>query len=269
MFFRMKKSKKNSKFIPHVRISAKSKVLVISDLHIGLTANKKFYRRLLEKIYALSFEYEHIILNGDVFETWKYGFVRWSIKSRANKINKILKKYPDLDNLLRKENVHYIAGNHDFPVRWATDLPFNTYETIYIPEYDTHIEHGNNGDPRFSNQRLMKSGGFRNHLIDWVWDNFSSMLSTGMIISKVKFELFLAKIVFAATGMNQRYVNYGFELLDSLDVSRVILGHTHIHQIIERSDGKIYANSGHSLDGIQAIEITKEGLKRVRYKLER
>jgi len=264
----MKKSKKNTNFIPHIEINSKDKILIASDLHIGLTSNKKFYNKLIQKLYEQSFNYEHVILNGDVFETWKYGFVRWSIKSRAKKINNILKNYPELENLLTKENVHYIAGNHDFSVRWAQDLPFNTYESIYIPEFDTHIEHGNNGDPRFSNKRLMRSGGFRNHIIDWLWDNVSEMLSTGMLLGKIKFELLMARIVFAATGMNQRYVNYGFNLLDSLKVSRVVLGHTHMHEVIEREDGKIYANSGHSLDGIQGIEVSKKEVKRVKFKLQ-
>jgi len=269
MFFRMKKSKKNTNFIPHGIVNAKDKVLIVSDLHIGLTSNKKFYNKLIQKIYEQSFLYEHVILNGDVFETWKYGFIRWSIKSRAKKINHILKEYPGLEELLTKSNVHYIAGNHDFSVRWALGLPFKTFESIYIPEFDTHIEHGNNGDPRFSNKRLMRSGGFRNHIMDWLWDNFSGMLSTGMIISKIKFELFMARIIFAATGMNQRYVNYGFELLDSLNVSCVVLGHTHMHEVIERKDGKIYANSGQSLDGIQGIEVAKDNVKRVRFKLSK
>lgn len=79
-------------------------ILVVSDLHLGYEkCNRQEFLNFLD--YHRSADIDHLVLLGDIFDFWR--------RNNAQVIEEneeIMEKINDLN----AENIHYIAGNHDY-----------------------------------------------------------------------------------------------------------------------------------------------------------
>lgn len=229
-------------------------LMVLSDLHIGNNDHfETFVWRPEEFILAIEkMKYEEnidkIILNGDVFELYKYSF------DEIMSSNKLL-----VDYLLNNKDIIYLKGNHD------AICPFGQ-ESFTVENSKgkiLHIEHGHSAD--FMNGthlgRKIQTFGF-NLLrplseIGLVYRIYQKIHLMGEAINKVpkKYD-------------SIRYLTYALKLLKNNDV--VILGHTHkieSHKTYYLNNKKIYINCGScSMGRFQGVLINTETLNHETFK---
>jgi UDP-2,3-diacylglucosamine pyrophosphatase LpxH len=79
-------------------------ILVVSDLHLGYEkCNRQEFLNFLD--YHKNTEIHHLVLLGDIFDFWRRNNAQL-IKENDSIMEKI--------NNLNVQNIHYIAGNHDY-----------------------------------------------------------------------------------------------------------------------------------------------------------
>lgn len=223
-------------------------ILVISDLHLGNNDRldtfgwkpDAFIRALecLQETYQIS----KIVLNGDVFELYKYRF------EEAQACHAQLINY-----LLKKQSV-FIKGNHDALSPMGQDsYVFENQEgkTIYI-------EHGHSVD--------FMNGSRIGRTIHRVFFNFLKYLAQQNWVLNLYFD-----IVEKTEQVNHipkkydsyKYLKYALKLLKTYDM--VVLGHTHkieAHKTYYLNSKKRYVNSGScSLGRFQGLVINTETLE--------
>ncbi|TVQ92035.1 MAG: hypothetical protein EA393_04085 [Bacteroidetes bacterium] len=224
-------------------------LLIISDLHIGTNDHfETFGWKADEFILALEKirteeKIDRIILNGDVFELYKYSF------------EEICHKNPEIINYLLKDPcITYIKGNHDAVCPYGT----NSLEFINTEGKSIYIEHGHCAD--FLNGtrlgRKIQTLGF-------------NLLRFG-IKNKFIFKTY-KRIVLFNEAVNRipkkydsiKYLTHALRLLKNYDM--VILGHTHkieSHKTYYSSSKKHYINSGTcSMGRFQGIIVNTNTMK--------
>jgi predicted phosphodiesterase len=223
-------------------------LLVLSDLHIDNGDNfgsfgwktKKFIKTF-EKIIDY-YQIDQIILNGDVFDLYKYSF------------KEVYAKNSELISFLNRKKCIYIRGNHDLLNPFAKDF----HLIINSHGKKIFIEHGHNAD--FLNGTTLGRG--------------ISRVGFYLLKLVIKFK-WIEKLYFNAVEYNDevdriprkynsyKYLKYALRLLRSYDV--VILSHTHkleSHKTYYLNNKKLYLNTGTcSLGRFQAIIIDTESLK--------
>ncbi len=232
------------------------KLLVLSDLHID-TGDKfgtfgwkaKKFIKVLDDIVK-HYGVDQVILNGDVFELYKYTFA--DIVARNGR----LIEYFDSKGFI------YIRGNHDLWNPKAKDHLNITNSHGKI----IHIEHGHNAD--FLNGtaigRLIGKLGF--YILKF-------------IVKMHWAERLYFKIVEYDDEVNRvprkynsyKYLLYALKLLRKYDL--VILGHTHkleLHKMYYINQRKQYLNCGTcSLGRFQAVLVDTETLANETIKISR
>ncbi len=224
-------------------------LLILSDLHIGNNDHFETFgwksQDFIDAIEQIRFEHkiDKIVLNGDVFELYKYSF------DEIKQNNPVL-----VDYLLNTPYIDYIKGNHDAlcPIGRENLLIENRQgKRVYI-------EHGHSAD--FMNGTSLGRGiqTFGFNLLRWG--------------SKVRFILGIyRRILEIDEAINKipkkydsiRYLTHALRLLKNYDV--VILGHTHkieAHKTYYLNNKKLYVNCGScSLGRFQAVIINTDTLK--------
>jgi len=223
------------------------KLLVLSDLHID-TGDKfgtfgwkpKKFIKVLDDIIK-HYDVEQVILNGDVFELYKYTYA--DIVER----NTRLIEYFDTNGFI------YIRGNHDLWNPKARDH----FKITNSQGKTIHIEHGHNAD--FLNGTSI--GRFIGKLGFYV---------LRFIVKMQWAERLYFKIVEYDDEVNRvprkynsyKYLLYALKLLRKYDL--VILGHTHkleLHKMFYINQRKQYLNCGTcSLGRFQAVLVDTETL---------
>ncbi len=223
-------------------------LLVISDLHIDNGdkfgtfgwSPKKFIKTL--EGLVLANRIDQVILNGDIFDLYKYSF------------KEVYARNFELISYFNRKGFIYLRGNHDMFNPFAKD----SHTIVNSKGQTIHIEHGHNAD--FLNGTRM--------------GRTISVFLFNILKRTIKFpkiERIYHRIVEWDDQINRipkkyntfKYLNYALNLLRSYDV--VILGHTHkieSHKTYYLNAKKIYLNTGTcSLGRFQAIVLNTETLK--------
>lgn len=80
-------------------------IVAVSDVHLGMKGSKeKEFTDFIE--YLTDRKIEHLVLLGDILETWRGDFNKVIIEFSAT--------LGTLNKMLENTQIHYIAGNHDF-----------------------------------------------------------------------------------------------------------------------------------------------------------
>ncbi len=224
-------------------------LLIISDLHIGNNDHfATFGWKPTEFIDALERikkeeRIDKIILNGDVFELYKYSF------EEVCRMNGLL-----VDYLLHHPDIIYLKGNHDAicPVGEESALLENAQgKQIYI-------EHGHSAD--FMNGtdlgRRIQTFGFNllrwGTRMSWVLNTYQKIHEVHEAINKIPKKYH-----------SIRYLTHALRLLKNYDV--VVLGHTHkieSHKTYYLSNKKVYINCGScSMGRFQGVLLNTQTLK--------
>ncbi len=231
-------------------------ILVISDLHIdngdrfgtfGWKA-KKFIKTIEAVVKAYGID--KVILNGDIFDLYKYNF------------KEVYFKNFELISYFNRKGYVYIRGNHDLFNPFAED----SHTIVNSKGQKIYIEHGHNADflngTRFG--RWLGTLGF--YLL--------KKIITIQLVQKIYF-----KVVEWDEQLNHipkkyntyKYLNYALNLLKEYDV--VLLGHTHkleVHKTYYFNSKKLYFNTGScSLGRLQAVVLDTETLRYDTIKLGR
>lgn len=223
--------------------------LIISDLHIGNNDHfetfgwkPSHFIAALNKIRKEE-KIDKIILNGDVFELYKYSL------SEIMEVNQELCSY-----LLNDPDIIYIKGNHDA----ICTMGYDNYSYTNKKGQKIYIEHGHSAD--FMNGtrmgRTIQTFGF-NLLrwisrMSWVLKIYFKILEVNEAVNKIpkKYD-------------SIRYLSHALKLLKNNDM--VVLGHTHKieeHKTYYLNNKKHYVNSGScSMGRFQGVLIDTETLK--------
>lgn len=224
-------------------------LLIISDLHIGNNDhfetfgwNPSDFIKAIEKV-SREENIDKIVLNGDVFELYKYSF------QEISKNNKKLTQY-----LLNHPDIIYLKGNHDAICPFGED---NITFTNRLGQ-SIYIEHGHSADFMNGTHLGRKIQTLGLNLLRW--------------ISKTSWVL---KTYFRILEMNEainkipkkydsiRYLSHALRLLKNNDL--VLLGHTHkieAHKTYYLNTKKQYINSGScSMGRFQGVIVDTETLK--------
>jgi UDP-2,3-diacylglucosamine pyrophosphatase LpxH len=205
-------------------------ILVISDLHLGIYTKGDIFGWKSEKFLETLKEVcdrnkiEKIILNGDIFELYKY------------RISEIEHTHKVLLDFLRERNAVFIKGNHDI----ILDKGLGSYTITNSKGESIHIEHGHNAD--FLNGTKIGRG--------------TGVFLMSLLKTMCKFD-FINKIYLAIVKFDDeieriprkynsyKYLNYALKLLKKHDV--LIMGHTHkmeVHKTWYFNSKKKYLNCG-------------------------
>lgn len=220
-----------------------AKYAIFSDFHLGnggkhdLFGHKDYpLIRILSKLLSKNYT---IILNGDVYEYWKFS-------ERA-----ILKAHRVLVNFIRNSpRIICLVGNHDYDVMG---------HFTYLFEMK-------------SGRQVLVSHGFQNDR--WMYHPFMkfTVILAGMLerFLGIQLERVFSKIYSSQFDKNieKNTLEYAKRMFARHDI--VVCGHTHIQTRAEFL-GKTYLNSGHALGNrIQYIKINtrKETIKLVNKKIK-
>lgn len=224
-------------------------LLIISDLHIGNNDHFETFGwkpqqfiAALKKVISEE-KIDKVILNGDIFELYKYSF------EEIYDNNKTL-----VDFLLNNPNLIYIKGNHDA----VCSFGLNSYQIENSRGQKIYIEHGHSAD-------FMNGTRLGRNIQTFGFNLLRKGLGVGFILNTYR------AIVDAHEAINRipkkydsiRYLTHALRLLQQYDM--VILGHTHkieSHKTYYLNQKKYYFNSGScSMGRFQGVIINTESLK--------
>lgn len=206
------------------------KLLVISDLHLGVSGkgdifcwdDSEFLAVLKKAVFQFSIE--RIVLNGDIFELYKY--------SRKE----IEVEHYQLLYYLRSQDAVFLNGNHD-----AISESGQRYFMITNQKGETiYIEHGHNAD-FFNGTKFGRVMGMM--MMSLLKRLCRIELVNRIYMNIVKFDDEINRI--PRSYNSYKYLNYALKLLKKYDV--VILGHTHkmeVHKTWYFNAKKKYLNCG-------------------------
>ncbi|WP_047451480.1 metallophosphoesterase [Alistipes sp. ZOR0009] len=223
-------------------------VLVISDLHLGNGdrfgtfewSNGDFIAMLKQVIDG--HQIDQVVLNGDIFELYKY---RFKDAYRKNK---------ELITFLKSIGAIFIKGNHDF----ISPLGTFSHTIVNTQGRKVYFEHGHEAD-FLNGTRVGRAIGFGLHLllkriihIRWVERVYFNTIDALEDINQVprKYNTY-------------KYLKHALRLLRTYDV--VVLGHTHkveSHNTYYLNSKKQYCNTGScTLGRFQGVVIDTETLR--------
>jgi predicted phosphodiesterase len=224
------------------------KVLVISDLHLGngdnfgtFGWNETEFLEILEHIRT-TFRVKQIVLNGDIFELFKYKF------EKVEKNNQAIFDY------FRQKNTIYIKGNHDSLCEFGQ----KSHTIKSKSGKSIHIEHGHNAD--------FMDGTRAGRFVSKLGFDILRLLSRMKFVLNIYFKIveYDDQIERVPRKYNSyKYLQYAIQLLKNHDV--VIFGHTHKieeHKTYYLNTKKAYINCGScSMGRFQGVIIDTETLK--------
>lgn len=231
-------------------------ILIISDTHIGDGGKFSSFGWTEDKFIQIlkhiknDYQIEKIILNGDIYELYKFD------------TDDIEAKYQKLIAFLEDGKNIYIKGNHDAYINRGLDF----YQIINSKGKTIHIEHGHNAD--------FMNGTKIGRLIGKYFFHFLKILTKNKYLLKRYFDYmnYHEAIDRIPRKYNRiKYLSYALKLLQKYDL--VVLGHTHkleIHRTYYLNDKKTYINTGTcSLGRFQAVVLDTESLKYTSIKLRK
>jgi len=236
-------------------------VAVISDLHLGTYACKA--KRLLG--YLKSIEPEILVLNGDIFDAWRFSR-NYFPKSHLKVVRQVIKMMES------GTRVFYITGNHDEFLRKFEKINMGNLQivnqlTLNLNKDKTWIFHGDIFDKVIHQSKwLAKTGAAAYGLLTVV----------NIAINKF-LKLFGGEEILIFKSIRERFIKTdnqlsGFESSVALlairkEVNTIICGHTHLpaDKYIE-VEGKIvhYLNCGDWVENYSAAEY-RDGRWKLRY----
>jgi predicted phosphodiesterase len=221
----------------------KMKILIISDLHLGLKDNPSnsfklneyaFNKYLLDGIN----EYDNIIMNGDVFELWESlletSGATLELKFK-NQVNEILNSWI-FGNLIRTNpKIIIINGNHDLYIKNNNVLPKRIADKLIISHnhYNILITHGHKGDLFCDDKSICRyitccCSQTKSKIEDLLDENLDKNID---------------QIVKCIETKESKITDYALKILDASNFNVVIFGHTHTQTIVKKN-GKVYINEG-------------------------
>lgn len=203
---------------------------MISDLHLGVNGKGDIFRwdeseflAILKKA-VFQFGIDRIILNGDIFELYKYSRKEIEIE------------HYQLLYYLRSQDAVFLNGNHD-----AISESGQRYFMITNQKGETiYIEHGHNAD-FFNGTKFGRVMGMM--MMSLLKRLCRIELVNSIYMNIVKFDDEINRI--PRSYNSYKYLNYALKLLKKYDV--VILGHTHkmeMHKTWHFNKKKKYLNCG-------------------------
>lgn len=223
------------------------KILVISDLHLGNGDRFGTFEWSADDFILLLKDTIHqqridqVVLNGDIFELYKYTF------KAAYRKNRVLIGY------FKSINAIFLKGNHDFI------SPMGKFQHLIVNSQGRkiYIEHGHEAD-FLNGTRLGRAIGYGLHVLlktivgfKWVERIYFDTLMTLEEVNKVprKYNTY-------------KYLKHALKLLRTYDV--VVLSHTHKvenHSTYYLSSKKQYCNTGScTLGRFQGVVVDTETL---------
>lgn len=232
------------------------KYLVISDAHIGL-CNEEHDNILISHIIELANEFDQIIFNGDMLETWKFENLEWSTKDRTTKLQRIFDKFPQLEDFMRSNNCKVIIGNHDLVLEnhgFPTKL-----HIIKTAKGDVLITHGNDSNYSNSYEYVKSKKSWTNITGAWFLSKISTFLAKIGIGDIDKHETKWDEILFTAIGGSKKLNIYADKMLAKHVAYAIVTGHTHQAEEVKLPNG-MHFNCGFSrYNEIQGVEICTNG----------
>jgi predicted phosphodiesterase len=223
-------------------------ILILSDLHIDNGDNfgtfgwkpRKFIKTLEQLVEA--YQIDRVVLNGDVFDLYKYSF------------KEVYRNNFELISYFNRKKYIYIRGNHDLFNSFAQDF----YSIVNSKGQRIHIEHGHKADFLNGTPIGRAIGQFGFYLLK----KFIRIpLVEKFYLNAVEWDDQINRIPKKYNTF--KYLNYALKLLRTNDV--VILGHTHkleVHKTYYLNNKKLYLNTGTcSLGRFQAIVLDTETIK--------
>ncbi len=237
----------NTNYIEEINLRPTKPVLVVSDIHLG-QRSIELEIVVINTLLKLTRQYS-LIINGDLFELWKYGRFGWDKNAHFEKFEQIWETHKSLltELLLNTPDVFYIHGNHDFLLS-QNETPFKVHRRIILGEPDNKcrqiiITHGNDGDG-YANSKMMKrmkylfaSG------VDYAANKLYNFVGFGTY-EKDR----VTDIIYVGMGRERKYISYA----KTLGYRNVVFGHTHQLGAVFDHDF-FYYNSGCCLLNIQGV----------------
>jgi len=219
------------------------KSLIVSDAHIGID-NIGQNRRLIKRIIKESENFDKVIFNGDMLETWRFENFEWTSEGRTKKVKKIFDLYPDLYEFMKSDKCEVIVGNHDYVLTEFKELDPKKHIVLQWGNKEVYIEHGNNVAKETSFETIEGSEGF--FVIFSVWlssllgvfvDKLSFLKKTFNKNEKIDVDKALNKIEYMFND-NTKMIDYIEELNKRVNSNMYIIGHTHQRTSKYLSDGR-------------------------------
>ena len=225
-------------------VKKNNKVLIVSDLHLGLgdIVNSKL---LFDRLKAESINFDKVILNGDILETWKYGSLGVTTDYRKSKVKKIFKSIPGLEEFLRSDKVHVILGNHYYTL---IKFGFNNKSiTLFKDGAMTYITHGNDCDGKTSFEYIKKQSSWWVVAGAWLSSKVSEVFNFFKWSTIKDSEADINKLFYSYNNEEDKilkYANYLSRKLKPYGYKRIILGHTHHQERKRLTNYMWYTNTG-------------------------
>jgi len=221
------------------------RILVISDLHLTHTFEKKKFEYLKRKLS----EYDHVIINGDFWDNWFTTFDKF-----------VNSKWKELFPLLKEKNCVYVSGNHDpiFEIDERHSLFSNTLteqHEVNFHDNEYVFVHGN----EYLKEAYQGFIGLYSKVIQFLEKTFfkSIIYNIMHILERIGYFLSKKEMINSKIGrtLNERFIErYG------RDTDRwVIFAHTHTSMVDRR---RRFANAGCIINRTASyLEINDEGIK--------
>lgn len=225
-------------------------IKIISDLHLNTKSKENDFfldeNLFIDYINTTLQDCEHLIIVGDLFETWES--IWW--KDHITKFNQICLDYPLLTSLLlnkiQLEKIIYVIGNHDSVVKRKRLIPnIQSKKLIQIEQVFIYIEHGHRAD--IFNSKISIVG----KLITWM---FSILERIGL--TEIDNNIRRMRYMVPPNLVDeQNYIDYGKKLHEKTNADLIILGHTH-KPCIKKEDVFYIINSGKCCDRYNIFDET-------------
>lgn len=213
---------------------------LISDLHLGDGARADNFRQsraeqpLLRFLDMVAQRGKRLIINGDLFELWKF-----DLPICLKMYRRILSKLRQISE--QGLEIIYIFGNHDFDLSYLQHLFSFIVESWDFGHY-LHIEHGHRFDR--DSGTIWKIRQAAVWLVAWAERWFDRNIDLRLDRALQRYHIFQPK-----TPASRRYrgtlIEYEKEVAKMLArYQMVILGHTHKPMLKYLQPTGIYANSG-------------------------
>ncbi len=218
---------------------------MISDLHLGDGARADNFRQskaeqpLLRFLDLVAQQGQRLIINGDMFELWKF-----DLSICLKTYRRLLAKFRQLAD--QGVEIIYIFGNHDFDLSDLRHLFHFVVESWNLGQ-QIHIEHGHRFDRDSGISWKIRQAAV--WLVAWAERWFDRNIDLRLDRALQRYHIFQPK-----TPASRRYrgtlIEYEQEVEKLLrNYQLVIFGHTHQPLLKHLTDTGIYANSGTWIGG--------------------
>jgi UDP-2,3-diacylglucosamine pyrophosphatase LpxH len=236
------------------KVSVFNKIIIFSDIHIGLEGDYIRENKFFDYIDSISNKYDKIIFNGDIFECLRYSKTHWKHISQRSKLERIIKSFPRIQKYFLNSKFIWVIGNHDYVMKQYAQEWGNSHiqvvETVYNDRLSLMIEHGHQAEYTTNDMEKSLKTRWYYTLLDYIISKIYKLIN----ISRIKGDDYIGDMMFTFHDSDVIYHNY----VQNLNHKNIVFGHT--HQFGYKKVGNHnYYNTGSCLERIQAIEIDHDG----------